>query len=43
MAPPKKTARPAQENISLGPQAREGKHAILLARQTRWQPNGNSY
>jgi small subunit ribosomal protein S14e len=24
MAPPKRTARPVQENISLGPQVREG-------------------
>jgi small subunit ribosomal protein S14e len=28
--PPKKTARPVQENISLGPQVRDGNHETLL-------------
>lgn len=28
MAPPKRTTKPAQENISLGPQVREGKSAL---------------
>lgn len=29
MAPPKRTTKPAQENISLGPQVREGKFPII--------------
>lgn len=29
MAPPKRTTKPGQENISLGPQVREGKSALL--------------
>jgi hypothetical protein len=37
--PPKKAARPAQENISLGPQVRDGQYFSCASKESRTKTN----